>query len=251
MSSAQIHIQGIVGAVENLGYTFTDTTAIQDEISAINDKLLQSNISTEEATKLNAELLEKQGEMQLATSDIADNWDFMSAAALSTFNAMRESVMTFIESMTAMGPQLADLSEMATASGIEISGGLKEMTDMAAFMEQNDQLVTRIDATNQMMVALGDSAFMTQKDFTNFSTNAMSQFDQLIAAGASEQQALMMLGPQLDNLIKYHNSREFAIDEETEALIRKAREEGALNNKSLTEGERQIQPLAFSGRLCR
>lgn len=229
------------GALKTYLSTFADTTTIQDEITAINEKLLQSNLSTEEAISLQEELLEKQGEMQLATSDIAANWDFMSAAALSTFNAMRESGMTFIESMTAMGPQLADLSEMAKAGGLEISGGLKEMTDMAAFMEQNDQLVTRIDATNQMMVALGDSAFMTQEDFTNFSTNAASQFDQLIAAGASEQQALMMLGPQLDNLIKYHESRGFAIGEETEALIKKAREEGALNNKTLTEGERQIQ----------
>ncbi len=81
------------------------------------------------------------------------------------------------------------------------------------------------------MSALGDSAYFTLDDFTNFSNKALSQFDQLINAGATERQALMMLEPQLQNLIKYADAYNLTLDDQTKSLIEQARNEGILHEQ--------------------
>jgi hypothetical protein len=221
--------------------TFGDVGAVQKEIGEIGDKLKAGNLSAAEAAKLQGELSSKQTELNRSVKDIQQNWDFIQTASLSTFTAMMESGKSFIEVVRDMGGQLTGLKDMAKLSGMEISGGLKEMTDLADFVQQNEKLATRIQATNDMMQALGDTSYMTAEDFTNFSNNALSQFDQLLDAGASEKEALRLLGPQLENLIKYQETYNFTLDSQTQSLIKRAEKEGVLAKKVKTEGEQQIE----------
>lgn len=226
-------------AFETYVSSFADVMELQKEMNELQAELDKADPKSEDYTKIYDDLLEKQEEFTKATEDIAANWDFMEAAALSTFSAMRESGVTLTEALQKMGPQFAEMADMAVAAGIDMSDGMKELTDLSKFIQQNESLVSRIQAASDMMTALGNTTFLTEEQFNSFSQNALTQFDQLIDAGASEKQALMLLGPQLDNLIKYHNEYKWAIDDETQALIEKARTEGALNNKSLTDAEKQ------------
>jgi hypothetical protein len=231
--------QGAEAVKTYLG-TFTDVSGIQKEIGEIGDKLKGGNASAVEAVKLQGQLNAKQRELDKGVSEIRENWDFIQTASLSTFTAMMEGGKSFVEVVKEMGGELTQLKDMAKLGGMEISGGMKEMTDLADFVSQNEKLATRIDATNTMMESLGDTSFMTGEDFTNFSTNAQKQFDDLIKAGADEKQALRLLAPQLDNLIKYSKTYGITIDAQTQKLINRGKQEGVLGKQAKTEGEQQI-----------
>lgn len=223
--------------------TFTGIGDAEKKIKALYAELESGNLTVTQALEKFRELETINAGLGKSAADVANNWDFMQAAALSTFKALKDNGKSVIQVVGEMGGELNQLALLAQQNNLEISGGLKDLTDLSGFIKQNEQLAKRIDATNQMMTALGDTAYFTADDFSSFSTNTLSQFDQLIAAGANEKQALMMLAPQMENLIKYADSYGFAIDDQTRALIDKARVEGVLNKKTISDSEKQVRLL--------
>lgn len=173
------------------------------------------------------------------TGSLGDNIQFVEANLLRLFGAYQEQGYSFLEIVGLMGDSLTTLAEKAGAENLAVSGAIQEMIDLQGFLKQNETLIQNIEATGDMMRSLGDSAFLTQDIFTSFGQEALKQFDALIAAGASERDALRLLGPQLSDMIKYAESYGFAIDAQTQALITKAETEGVLNAASLSDSEKQ------------
>lgn len=171
------------------------------------------------------------------TGDIAANWDFMQGMTLSTFSALEQQGHSFIEIVGMMQGQLTDLANMAKDNGLEISEGLQAMTDMAAFVEENDALATRIESTHTLMQSLGDAAFLTSGDFSLFQGQLIDQFDQIIASGGDSEMALRLLAPSLNDLVKYSESYGFTIDDNTQALIDQAGAQGLLADQQKTDAQ--------------
>jgi hypothetical protein len=190
-----------------------------------------------ERTKLLDDTIAKENELGAAQKDIESNWDFMQAAALSTFKALESEGHSFVEIVGMMDGQLTNLSQMATENGLSISDGLKEMTDMADFVKQNEGLSNRIDATRQMMEALGDTAYLSGSDFTMFADQTKSQFDDIIAKGGDSKMALRLMAPALEDLVKYSESYGYTIDGNTQALIDQAREQGLMSKQQKTDAQ--------------
>lgn len=197
--------------------------------------------------EINDYLLEKLSEgiqgltqyLNTMQGTFAENIDFAEANLLRLFGAYQEEGYGFLEIVKMMGDSLTTFAEKAAAEGLQVSGAIQEMIDLQAFISQNESLIQNIDATSQIMRSLGDSAYLTQDLFTSFGLEAQKQFQALIAAGANEKDALRLLGPEIQQLIKYHESYGYAIDAETKALIEKAQKEGVINAQSYSEGEKQ------------
>lgn len=69
MSSAKIHIQGIIGAVENLGYTFTDEFFDFDSYpTSGDDKVYRLETQTGEITGLSGRRVEKKMNFDIWTA---------------------------------------------------------------------------------------------------------------------------------------------------------------------------------------
>jgi hypothetical protein len=190
-------------------------------------------------SKLNENVQALTQYLNTMQGSLSENITFIEANIMRTFGALQEEGYSFLEIVRMMGDSFSILAEKAAAEGLQVSGAIQEMIDLQAFIKQNESLIQNIDATSQMMRSLGDSAYLTQDLFTGFGLEAQKQFQALIQAGASEKDALRLLGPELQQLIKYHESYGYAIDAETKALIEKAQTEGVLNAQSYSEGEKQ------------
>ncbi|MCP5103800.1 MAG: hypothetical protein GY950_10500, partial [bacterium] len=169
--------------------------------------------------------------------EIAANWEFMQSMALASFKALEEQGYSFVETLGMMQQPLADLGTMAKENGLEVSEGLQRMTNIAVFNEQNQALMSRIEATRGMMEALGDSAFLTANDFTMFSQQTMAQFDDVLAKSGDQETAMRLVAPALQDLIKYADSYGFAIDDNTQALIDQGVQQGLVSEQTKTDSQ--------------
>jgi len=210
------------------------------DVAEINDYVLGK--LNDSVTGINTYISTMQG-------TLADNLQFLESNILATFGAFEEEGYSFLEIVGFMGDSFTQLKEKAEAEGTEISGAIQEMIDLSDFIAQNEALIQNIEATQTMITGIGDSVYMTQELFTGFGQEALNQFDALIAAGASEKDALRILGPELSQLIKYAESYGFAIDDQTAALIERAQTEGALNEESISAQDKQIMLMEEMVRL--
>ncbi len=226
-----------VKAFETYLSTFANSGDIKDQIKALSDELANGNLSADEAAEKQAELALKQTELSAATKDVTSNWDFMQTAAMSTFHALESQGNSFIEIVGMMQGQLSTLGQMAADNGLQINEGLQAMTNTATFINQNEELAKRIEATRDMMEALGDSAFMTGNDFSSFASQTGLQFQDIMSKTTDQELALRLISPALADLIKYSESYGYTIDDNTQALIDQAREEGVLAEKKKTDQE--------------
>jgi len=226
-----------VSALQSYLGTFADSGAIQEQIAALNAELASGTLTAEEAMAKQEELTLKQQELSTATADVTANWDFMQVAAMSTFHALEAQGHSFVEIVGMMQDQLSGIGQMAQANGLQVSEGLQAMTNLSSFVTQHEDLATRIDSTRVMMESLGDSAFLTGNDFAMFAEQTGLQFEQIMANTTDQEMALRLISPALEDLIKYSESYGYQIDENTQALIDQAREEGVLAKETHTDQE--------------
>lgn len=229
-----------VDALESYLSTFSDTQAIQKEIADIQNQLTGAVKNSKEALELNAQLIEKQNELAGAVQDIAGNWEFIQAGAMSLFHSLEQQGYSFVDITNIMQGSLQNIAKMALDNGLEVSEGLQAMLNMSNFIASHEDLAKRIEATRTMMEALGDSAFMTQNDFTGFINQTAMQFQDVLKATGDEELALRMISPALADIIKYSESYGFAIDENTQKLIDQARTEGVLQKDTMTGQEKIV-----------
>lgn len=226
-----------VKALETYLSTFADSGAIQEQIASLTAELAEGTLSAEEAAEKQAMLAEKQLELARATEDVTSNWSFMQTAAMSTFHALEAQGHSFVEIVGMMQGQLSSIGEMAQANGLEIHEGLQAMTNLSTFISQNEELANRIESTRIMMESLGDSAFMTGNDFQSFADQTALQFEDIMTRTEDQEMALRLISPALEDIIKYSKSYGFTIDDNTQALIDQAREEGVLAKEQKSHHE--------------
>jgi TP901 family phage tail tape measure protein len=121
------------------------------------------------------------------------NAEFLDTTITGIFTAMRGEGYSFIEIVTRMKDGLVKLREKAETEGGAVSDAIRQMTDLAFFIEQNKTLVENIESTRQMMEGLGDTGYLTEETFTSFLTKTTGNFESLKAAGASEIDSLRIL----------------------------------------------------------
>ncbi|MGD2087261.1 MAG: tape measure protein [Candidatus Aminicenantes bacterium] len=235
-------LQG-VDALELFLSTFKDTGAIQKEIVEIQEKIAAGNLEAEEALQLQDQLIQKQNELFQVTGDIVQNWEFIQSSTASLFHSLESQGYGFVEIVRMMESHFDTISDMAINNGLQVSEGLQAMLNMSNFIRQHEDLANRIEATRQMMEGLGDSAFMTQTDFTNFSNQTLLQFEEIMRLTGDEEMALRLLAPALQDLIKYQEAYNFQLDEKTKNLIENARQEGFLQKETMSGQEKIISLL--------
>jgi TP901 family phage tail tape measure protein len=171
------------------------------------------------------------------------NAEFLNTSITSIFAAMRAEGYSYVDIVTEMGDSLRELAAKAEKEGSAISGAIADMVNLAGFVEQNKTLIENIDATRAMMEGLGNTGYLTGQSFDEFLKKTVLNFGLLTEAGASETDALRILAPQLEDLITYAESYGYAIDDNTQSLIDRARAEGVLNEQSMTDSEKTVSLL--------
>jgi TP901 family phage tail tape measure protein len=226
-----------VKAISTYISTFKDIGGIRTEIEALNAELAEGNLTNQEATEIQQQLILKQEELSGAIQDVAANWDFVQAGIMSTFHAWEAQGFSFIEICKMMGSDLNWIAQTAKETGLEVSERLQAMTNMAAFINQHEELAQRIQATQTMMQGLADTDFFNETDFNMFLTQTKQHYQEILKYTDDEEMALRLISPILQDIIKYSESYNFVIDEETQGIINLANEHKVLGQEEKSHYE--------------
>jgi DNA repair exonuclease SbcCD ATPase subunit len=220
--------------------TFGKTGEIKDNIKDLEEQLAKTKEGSEEYNELNARITEQYILLDASISDVTANFDSMGTYALGMFNSLIEEGATFMEAMQAMGPQLTQLAQIAEDNGLQVSGALKDMLDMQDFINQNEDMVTRISATTEMLEALGNTGYLTSEIFNRFQTDAQAQFEELKGKTDDVTQAYQLMGPELGKLAWYASQYGYELDENTKKMIAEAEQHGVNMTAMIPPQEKMV-----------
>ncbi len=162
---------------------------------------------------------------------------------MSYYNALKAEGKSLTEIMSLMGDSFDEALKKMQEGGYEATGQFKELVELRKKMTGNQGLIDSIEATAKMLETLGNSAYLTSKDFAAFQNDAITQFDKLRKAGFTNKEALQALSPMLENLLWYSEKYGYQLDDQTKKLIEQAQAQGMLSEKTLPYQEKTTMLL--------
>lgn len=181
------------------------------------------------------QLLKKLGK---EASDISQ--DFLAdiknveTQVLGLFNAMVENGASYYEALDSLGPALDALLEKYKALGLEASPAIQELLKIRGVVNANKDLFDAINGNLAVLQALANTGSLTQETFQAAAYNMLDYFARLKNAGLSEQQALQVIKPTLQQLYNLQRDYGYVLDEQTQALIEQGIANGTIKRETLS-----------------
>ena len=153
--------------------------------------------------------------------------------------AFQQEGRSMIEIVSLLGPQIDEMMTLGSEQGYE-SGMLSKIFGMREFITDNEALIQSIDASRQMLEAFGNSGYLTAELFATAQADALEYYRKLQKAGATEKESLEMLAPFLAKQLWYSEQYNLSLDDQTKALIEKAKQQGIDLEKMVPLEERMF-----------
>lgn len=144
----------------------------------------------------------------------------------STFFATVSEV-GLLAAVDAFGPAFEELKKQLQDVGIEGTdfGGVGRLFEIAG-KEEFRPLLEGVEGLNQGLVGLANSGFLTADSFSAFQRQGESAFEQLQAAGLTQNESLQQMAPFLQSAIDAAERFGIPLDENTQKLITQAEAAG-------------------------
>lgn len=155
--------------------------------------------------------------------------------------SMQADGKSMVEIVEAMGPALDELLRIGEGSGYSDEGGLlSQLMGFREFYAENQDLMSHLTATQAVMDSMAKAGMLTADQFAGFGTNVKSYYDQLAAAGATEDERIQALLPMLAKQAWYAKEYGWTLDENTKKLIEQAEEKGYNLENAIPAEERSL-----------
>lgn len=156
--------------------------------------------------------------------------------ALLTFNSMIASGMSWIDAVNAMAGPLAALRDKYKELGMEADPALKRLFRIVGITQKHKELFEQIDATRQILIALGNSAWLTADAWKTLTGQAIGQFHQLRHEGLSVADSLRAMAPTLQAIVNYAATYGLQLDAQTQSLVNQAKKMGLIKDAQKDTG---------------
>ena len=163
---------------------------------------------------------------------------------IALFGGLIAQGSTFIEAVMEMEDEFKKLAEIVATQGYEISESLQDILDLTAFINLNEDLVSAISASSEMMDAMFANSIYSigqlQALMISFGQDVVDQFNQVIASGGTNEQAWALVIPTLEKILYYAQEYGLAIDEQTLALIEQGESLGYMIDANIPPMEQLV-----------
>lgn len=166
-----------------------------------------------------------------------DEFDRLSRIALNTFNALVKSGVAPVDAMERIGGAVDALIANLEASGFAGGAAFAELARWRELTDKNRPLLEQVDALNQLMEMTETLGGLSAAAFVDLQAQGEAAYRQLLAAGFTEQEAQKQLAPLLEQILKLHEKKGYAIDEETQKVIDQARANGVLADQEMSTNQ--------------
>jgi hypothetical protein len=169
-----------------------------------------------------AEGLGKIGGIQILTAEDAAAQATIVTATF--FATMAEQGL--LAAADALRPAWEALKESLKSAGMDAAiPGMDRLMQIAS-EDAFRPLLEGVEGLNQALTGLSNAGYMTTDAFAAFQQQGISAFEQLKAAGLTEQEALLQMAPMLQNLQEAAAAYGMSLDPATQALIDQAEASG-------------------------
>ena len=185
---------------------------------------------------------------KLHLEEVEERLGELGRIAITTFNAMLASGKSWIDTVDAMGPVLTALRAKYKELGLSFVGtGLGHLFRIVGITEKYRDLFEAIDATKQILTALGNTAWLTADAWKTLTGDIVGQFHALRHGGLSVEDSLRALVPSLQEIVNYAAAYGFELDQQTQYLVDQAIAHGWI--KEAQKGESDVLVEGFN-RVC-
>lgn len=168
------------------------------------------------------------------------SFDRLSRIALASFNDLIAQGKSPVDAITAIGDSIDTLRDRQSSLGLASNAAFDSLNRWRTLITTNQDLVDSVGGLNDIMVALANTGGLDAATFKDLGDEGVASFAQLTAAGFTQQEAEQQLVPLLQNIIKLHQEKGYAIDEATQKLIDQATADGTLSAAQETDAEKQL-----------
>lgn len=143
---------------------------------------------------------------------------------------MRRAGFSNIEIFEELGGPIDLLGEKFDEMGLSGTDAFKELLAFRKKLEDNKTLIDSIEGYRNNLELLGLIGSQSQDDFNKFQNDVLRQYDQLKAAGFSENEILQLLGPTLKELGDIAKENGLTLDGNVKSLLDMAEASGQVGD---------------------
>ena len=195
------------------------------------------NVAMQEGQRLMGEqnaLLSEQTILATTNKDVLESFGLIAVGA---FGAAVEAGMGFVEAARLASPAISAINTSFENLGISSDNvAFNHLARWNDLILQNEELVNSVDAFDDVLVGLSLTGGMTGDSLAAMGTLAGDQFDRLIAAGFTSNEALLMMSPNIFALVDAYRELGIPIDEDTEKLLAMALANGQVRPEDQVNG---------------
>lgn len=170
-------------------------------------------------------------------------FDRLTRIELGAFNTLVSSGVDAVTAMDDVGAGIDNLIKAADTFGLSGNAAFDELKRWRDLTTENAPLLEQVGALNDLLVASANLGGLTADSFADLEAQGVSAYEQLTAAGLTQQEAETAMKPLLESIIKLHEERGLAIDAETQKLIDQAQKDGVLKGEQISTNDILMQGL--------
>lgn len=211
------------------------TAPLLREIDKINAELETTTGKTEaQIAELTTKASEKFKNMGQGAQE---EFERINRIALRAFNTMVAEGKSPIEAIDAIGPSIEELIKVADQLGLKGNAAFESLKRWQTLVSGNRELLDQAQGLNDILVASINLRTLDEEGFKDLQDQGLETYAKLQEAGFTEQESLLQMKGFLESVIKAHEERGLAIDEETAKLIAQAREQGVLAEEQISTND--------------
>ena len=199
---------------------FTENAAAMEAAGEDAEKLAELEI------ELNTILQDQQEAVALNSNEL----DAFATIAVGAFGTAVEAGIGFVEAARLAEPAISSIDSAFKA--LDMTSDNVAFNHLARWNQlilQNETLVGAVDAFDDVLLGLSVTGGMTAEALRSMGELGVDQFDRLIQAGFTENEALVMMAPNIFALVDAYKAMGVPIDENTQDLLDMALAAGQTN----------------------
>jgi hypothetical protein len=171
--------------------------------------------------------------------------DRLSRIALVTFQSYLSQGKSGAEAIGAIGVSVDQLKAAMESMGLSSNGALDELVRYRDFASKNADLLAQASSLDDLLAAQANLGSLTVESLADLRTQGLQTYQQIrdaaVASGYDQavagKMALKEIVPFLETVLRLHEERGLAIDDETKALIEQAKADGLLTEKKMSTND--------------
>ena len=204
---------------------------------AWNEADMRLNVAMQEGQRLMGEqnsLLNEQTVLATTNKDVLESFGLIAVGA---FGAAVKAGMGFVAAAKLASPAISAINTSFENLGISSDNvAFNHLARWNDLILQNQDLVNSVDAFDDVLVGLSLTGGLTGDSLMAMGEIGIDQFNRLIEAGFTENEALLVMGPNIFAMVDAYNELGIPIDANTQRLLDMAIANGQVRPEDQVSG---------------